>query len=152
MNQRPVRSLKNPPARAAGFTLVEVLVALIVLSIGMLGIAALYLESLRASRQALVRTEAVVLASDIADRIRANRAPVNAYDCGGTCDAGEGVGHAITDINAWRTAVSTQLPGGSASITFAAAAANAPSIYLVTVSWTEVGYANPLTYQLRVEI
>ena len=152
MNQRPMRSLKYRPANAAGFTLVEVLVALIVLSIGMLGIAALYLESLRASRQALVRTEAVVLASDIADRIRANRAPENAYDCGGTCEAGEGIGLAITDINAWRTAVATQLPGGAASITFAAAAANAPNIYLVTVSWTEIGYANALTYQLRVEI
>jgi len=52
---------------------VEVLVALIVLSIGMLGIAALYLEGLRATRDALVRTQAVALTADMADRIRANR-------------------------------------------------------------------------------
>jgi len=140
-------------ARIRGFTLVEVLIALIVLSIGMLGISALYLESLRASRAALVRTEAVTLTSDIADRIRANRNPLNAYDCGGTCDAGEGGNAiAIADLNAWRTAVAGQLPGGTASITFVAAAANATSIYTVTVGWTEVGYTNPLTYQLRVEI
>jgi type IV pilus assembly protein PilV len=139
--------------RANGFTLVEVLIALLVLSIGMLGIAALYLESLRASRAALVRTEAVTLAADIADRIRANRNPAGAYDCGGTCDAGEGGNAvAIADLNDWRTAVATQLPGGTTSITFAAAAANATNIYTVTVGWTEIGYTNPLTYVLRVEI
>ena len=56
-----------------GFTLVEALVAMVVLSIGMLGIAALGIESLRASRAALVRTEAVTLATDMADRVRSNR-------------------------------------------------------------------------------
>ena len=141
------------PRRAGGFTLVEVLIALVVLSIGMLGIAALYLESLRASRSALVRTEAVTFAADIADRIRANRNPLDAYDCGGTCEADEG-GNAIAvaDLNAWRTAVAAQLPGGTTSITFAGGAANATNVYIVTVGWSEVGYANPLTYQLRVEI
>ena len=139
--------------RGGGFTLVEVLIALVVLSIGMLGIAALYLESLRASRAALVRTEAVTLASDIADRIRANRNPLNAYDCGGTCDANEGGNAvAIADLNAWRAAVAAQLPGGTTSITYAAAAANATNIYTVTIGWTEVGYTDPLTYVLRVEI
>jgi len=141
------------PRRAGGFTLVEVLIALVVLSIGMLGIAALYLESLRASRSALVRTEAVTFAADIADRIRANRNPLDAYDCGGTCEADEG-GNAIAvaDLNAWRTAVAAQLPGGTTSITFAAGAANATNVYTVTVGWTEIGYSNPLTYLLRVEI
>jgi type IV pilus assembly protein PilV len=139
--------------RHKGFTLVEVLVALIVLSIGMLGIAALYLESLRASRQALVRTEAVNLASDIADKIRSNRNPASNYDCGGTCDANEGVNAiAQADLNAWRTAVAATLPGGTAEITYTAAAANAPNVYVISVSWTEIGYANPLSYQLRVEI
>lgn len=150
MQSRFRRAIARPER---GFTLVEVLIALVVLSIGMLGIAALYLESLRASRAALVRTEAVTLASDIADRIRANRNPLNAYDCGGTCDAGEGGNAiAIADLNAWRTAVAAQLPGGTTSIVYAAAAANATNIYTVTIGWTEVGYTNPLTYVLRVEI
>ena len=142
-----------PHGRQGGFTLVEVLVALLVLSIGMLGIAALYLESLRASRQALVRTEAVTLASSIADRIRSNRNPVNNYDCGGTCDAGEG-GNAIAidDLNTWRTAVGATLPEGAAAITYTAPAANAPAVYVISVSWTEIGYADPLTYSIRVEI
>ena len=42
----------------SGFTMVEVLVALVVLAIGLLGIAALYLNSLQAGRTAVYRTEA----------------------------------------------------------------------------------------------
>ena len=55
-----------------GFSLIEVLVALVVLSIGMLGIAALYVDSLRSGRTAIHRTQAVILVSDMAERIRAN--------------------------------------------------------------------------------
>ena len=67
-------------ANDAGFTLIEVLVALVVRPSGMLGIAALLLSSLQGSRVALERTLAVNLASDIAERIRANRSTGNAYD------------------------------------------------------------------------
>ena len=56
-----------------GFTLVEVLVALVIFAVGLLGIAALHIEGLNAGRTALNRTQAVALASDLADRIRANR-------------------------------------------------------------------------------
>jgi hypothetical protein len=45
---------------------------MVVLSIGMLGIAALYVESLRSGTSALLRSQAVAFASDMADRIRAN--------------------------------------------------------------------------------
>ena len=49
------------------------LVALVIFAVGLLGIAALHIESLNAGRTALNRTQAVALASDLADRIRANR-------------------------------------------------------------------------------
>ena len=62
-----------------GVSLVEALVALIVMSIGMLGIAGLYIESVKANRSALLRTQAVALAYDMADRIRANRLAGNTY-------------------------------------------------------------------------
>jgi type IV pilus assembly protein PilV len=147
------RAARMGSSGVAGFTLVEVLIALIVLSIGMLGIAALYLESLRASRQALVRTDAINLASDMADHIRANRAPANAYDCAGTCEEDEGGNAtAIADLNAWRTEAAARLPSGTTSITYTAAGATTPNVYVVTVSWSEVGYADPLVFQLRVEI
>ena len=56
-----------------GTTLVETLVALLVLSIGLLGVAALQLTSLRNNRSAHLRSQAQVMAYDITDRMRANR-------------------------------------------------------------------------------
>ncbi len=67
MNLRPFQAF---PRHSRGFTLIEALVALVVLSIGLLGIAALYLDSLRAGRTAIYRTQAVNLAADLADRLR----------------------------------------------------------------------------------
>jgi len=66
-------------ARQRGITMVESLVALVVIAVGMLGIAGLYLSSMQASRSAKLRSHAVELASSIADRIRANRDAAVAY-------------------------------------------------------------------------
>lgn len=68
-----------------GFGLVEVLVALLVLSIGLLGLAGLQAVSLRSNHGSFIRGQAVILANDIADRMRANRlgvTDVNGNDVG----------------------------------------------------------------------
>jgi len=57
---------------ARGFSMIELLVAVLVMGIGVLGIAALQMVSLQNNRSALVRAEAVALAYDMMDRIRAN--------------------------------------------------------------------------------
>lgn len=56
-----------------GFTLLETLIALVVLSVGMLGIASLHVEGLRNGRSAALRTKAIALATDMAEKMRANR-------------------------------------------------------------------------------
>jgi type IV pilus assembly protein PilV len=61
-------------ARSAGFSLIEVLVSILVLSFGMLGVASLLATSLSGSHTSSLRTQAIVLADDLADRMRANRA------------------------------------------------------------------------------
>lgn len=140
--------------RQSGFTLIEAMVALLVLSIGLLGIAALYVETLRASRTSLNRSVAVTLATGLADRMRANRNPADAYDCSGDCTAGEGGNAiAIADITDWVGTIAQQLPEGTGSVTYVAPAnAVSPDAYIVQVSWTEVGQDDPVTYQIRVEI
>lgn len=62
-----------------GFTLLEVLVALLVLSIGLLGLAALQTVGLKFNHQSYQRTQAVILAYDIIDRIRANPQAKDTY-------------------------------------------------------------------------
>jgi type IV pilus modification protein PilV len=63
-----------------GFTLIESLVALVVLSVGLLGAAAMLLGSLASHTQALRRAAAVNLVRDMAERILANRVARGAYD------------------------------------------------------------------------
>jgi type IV pilus assembly protein PilV len=65
--------------RMQGFTLVEVLVSLVVMTVGMLGIAVLFVEGLQINRTSVYRTTAVGLAVDMADRIRTNINARNAY-------------------------------------------------------------------------
>ena len=60
-------------AGQSGFTLVEILIALLVLSIGLLGLAGLQTAGLRANHSANLRTQATLLAYDMTDRMRANR-------------------------------------------------------------------------------
>src|SRR5262245_1766458 len=147
--------------RQSGFTMVEVLVALVVLTIGLLGIAALYLNSLQAGRTAIYRTQAVNLAADLADRIRMNRTaqdaygilfaddppdPVPACETTGGCTDAE---LAANDLANWRQELSNVLPDGGGQVAVTPPAGTGePASYVITVQWTEVGEAAPVTFQL----
>jgi type IV pilus assembly protein PilV len=77
------RSPMAPRHAASGFSMIELLVAVLVMGIGVLGIAALQMVSLQNNRAALIRADAVALAYDMMDRIRANplgNVPGLAYD------------------------------------------------------------------------
>lgn len=62
----------QPLQSQRGATLMEVLVALVVLSVGLLGVAGLQTTGINASNSAFYKTQASVLAADMAERIRAN--------------------------------------------------------------------------------
>jgi type IV pilus assembly protein PilV len=141
--------------RQRGFGLVESLVALIVISVGMIGIAALYGQGLRASTTAFFRTQAVNLASDMADRIRANRQGEGAYNTAAAadrnCDPADNndctpAQMAQHDVWLWRARVAAQLPNGVGTVQFAA---GTPPTYTITVSWQEVGAA--AQYQMAMQ-
>jgi type IV pilus assembly protein PilV len=144
----------------SGFTMVEVLVALVVLAIGLLGIAALYLNSLQSGRTAIYRTQAVNLAADLADRIRANRTAQNAYatlfadaeaevatcyTTGGCIDTDL----ASTDLARWKATLAQLLPNGQGQVVVTPpVGAGEPASYVVTVQWIEAGEAAPITFQI----
>jgi type IV pilus assembly protein PilV len=148
------------PRQAAGFTLVESLVAMVVISVGMLGIAAMYVEGLRAGRTSIYRTAAVDLAADMADRIRANPNAQAAY-AGAAAANGNGCVNAAANLSAatqagcdlffWGRQVATLLPGGAAAITFAAGAGG-PNSYTITLNWNEPGVDGALQYALAVQL
>ena len=138
-----------------GFGLIESLVALLVISVGMIGIAGLYGQGLRASGTALYRTIGVNLAADMADRIRANRRGNAAFGgaaANGNCDTGNttctSAAMAAHDLWAWQAQVRAQLPNGAGVVYYAA---TTPPTYTIRVAWQEVG-AGALTLELPVRI
>jgi type IV pilus assembly protein PilV len=78
----------RPPAirDARGFTLLEVLIALLIFSLGLLGLAGLMVVSVKTNQSAYLRTQASFLAQSMADRMRANTGAINDYN--GDYDAG----------------------------------------------------------------
>ncbi len=154
------RSTYRFPRRTAGFTLVESLVAMVVISVGMLGIAAMYVEGLRAGRTSIYRTVAVDLAADMADRIRANPVGQASY-ADDAAASGTGCVNALADLSPatqaacdlffWQQQVTSLLPGGDAAVTFAAGAGG-PSAYTITLNWNEPGVDGQLQYALAVQL
>lgn len=59
--------------RQGGFTLLEVLISTLVLTVGILGVAAMQMVSFQTNQSAYMRSQAVYLAQDILDRMRANQ-------------------------------------------------------------------------------
>jgi type IV pilus assembly protein PilV len=157
--------------RQRGVTIVEGLVALVILSVGMLGIASLYVTSLKTGRTALLRTQAVNLVNDIMDSIRANGRAGTAYAmtalptaappsdpedpapplCGddGVCTADQ---IASQDLMSWADAVRAALPRPEARIVYTDSAAGTPDIYTVSVSWQESGETQQYTYRGSLEM
>lgn len=67
------------PSRQAGFGLIEVLAAVLVLGVGVIGFAALQLRAVHASSDAYARTQAIAIAQDLAERMRVNLTQIAAY-------------------------------------------------------------------------
>ena len=144
-----MREAKYSENRQRGFTLLEVLIALLVLSIGLLGLAALQTTGLRSNQMASMRTTSTHLAYDISDRMRANPAGVEAdkYVLVGGADpsgitVGPNSGEAVAklDLVAWNNEV-IALPGGRSSIT-QCDGSSTPACdgvtHIITVQWDEM--------------
>lgn len=74
--------MKTTTSKYQGFTLIEVLIALVILSIGLLGMAGIQIQGLRGATSSTLRSQATILANDFAERAHANffAAPGNAQN------------------------------------------------------------------------
>ena len=122
-----------------GLTLVEILIALLILSIGLLGLAGLQTLSLKFNTSAYYRTQATALAYDFADRMRANRQDalndlyvVAFQDPPPACGAGVVAGTvAEEDIAIWRDALACRIPQSTGEVV------RNGNEFTITVQWTD---------------
>ena len=140
-----------------GFSLIEVLIALIIMSVGMLGIASLYVQSMQAGRTSLFRHNAVTLAGDVADRMRANPIAGAAYEGAGAdngCIAGTATctnaQMAAQDILLWGQQATDTLPNGNVAITFDNSVN--PPLYTIAITWDEPGQVPQQNYTVSTPI
>ncbi len=150
----PKATIFSASRKHHGFSLIEVLVALFVLAIGLLGLAALQTTGLRFNHQSYQRTQATMLSYDIIDRIRANPMGLNADnydsvppgpagsypDCiGATCTPAQ---MASYDVGTWKDALRAQLgPTSDAEIN------TVGEVRTITITWKE----NDLDMRMDIE-
>lgn len=155
----PCREVLLGRRRQLGVSLIEVLVAIVIASIGLLALAGVNATSVRYTKLSQYRGTATLLATDIGERIRANKGGMGAYvlppaevsfagqsalpvapapmcdAAADTCSAGQ---LAAADMYAWRVLVRNQLPQGSVAIT-QNAAQPASDVWVV---WRDPAVAN----------
>jgi len=122
-----------------GFTLIEVLVTVVILAIGLLGMAGLLSAGIKNTQSALLLSQATTEAYNILDCIRANRAAAEAgaYNIA-LSGTPSGSSLAATDLTDWKNRLASVLPSGQGGVTCGAAACPVGSTYTVTVQWVDV--------------
>jgi type IV pilus assembly protein PilV len=141
--------------KSNGFTLIEVLIATLVLAVGLLGLLGLQAASIKNNLSAYNRSQATQLAYDMADRMRANKNEsldptsskviatstyltmalkdaVDQKDCAKMTGC-TGAQMAQNDLFQWRTALTNTLPLGTGTITVDAAT----RVFTITVNWDD---------------
>lgn len=131
------------PAKTSGFTLLEVLIALLVFSLGLMGLAGLLVVSVQTNHSAYLRTQASFLAQTMADRMRANILGVwkgsyaGAYNATSAASSNACLGTvpnycgyaavAARDGQIWINQLASFLPNATATIACATAVAVPPA-------------------------
>ena len=130
--------------------MIEVLVTILVVSFGLLGLAALIANSMKANQSATTRTQAGWLAYEMIDRMRANRVTANVttspYILDSCSPAPTGSTPAANDLLAWCSAIGS-LPSGNGNIAYT----SATGVFTITVTWDDASrQANQIDNSGRV--
>lgn len=129
-----------------GFTLLEVMVAVLILGIGLLGLAQLQVTSLKNNQTSYMRSQASTFAIDMFERMRANQAvaETGGYILSSSATAPSSPSSIVqTDLAEWLTNLAQRLPAGDGAIsctdvdTSDALQCSPGSLFNVRVMWAE---------------
>ena len=125
----------------SGFTLLEAMLTLFIMTIGVLGVAGLQMQAMRSADLTMQRMTVTVKTQDLLDRMRANTASLASYTAAAGADGGCNTGTnctaaamAANDLLMWRADLISQLPG-----TPVLTVTVVDPVVSVTVSWTDRG-------------
>ena len=148
------------PRHARGVGMIEVLVSVMVLAVGLLGIAAMQSMALRGGQGSMESTQAVMATNSILEAIRANRTQADAYNmaklCSGTVTASDAL--AQSDKNAWLTSLKTTIGSGVSDTTTCGQIENCDDANAttckITVYWddTRAGGSNARSLSVEAQI
>ena len=118
--------------------MIEVLIAMVIFAVGILGLVGLQARTIAAGQAALLRSQATMLTDDILDRMRANRpvAQANTYN---TALASDSTAYSSTgtvaqrDLNAWKLQIETLLPAGKGAVARDGGGLN----FIITIEWDD---------------
>lgn len=139
-----IEQVMKKDKRQSGFTMLEVLVAIVVLSFGLLGLAGLQADGLRNNTSAYLRTQANLMAYDMLDRMRANlqgvengnyddlmgSAPTDPACISSGCSISQMAQH---DAYEWSQRLSEILPDGQGRVI----GSGIGSVFTITVMWDD---------------
>lgn len=123
--------MKKCIGNTKGFSLIELLIAMVILAIGLIGMASLMLTSMQSNQSAAQRSAAIVLSYDLVERMRSNPDQVKLYigsigdpgslidpcDTSGACDGGMNATELSgNDLLNWAIQLQRSIPGSAAIV------------------------------------
>lgn len=132
------------PQGQSGFGLVEVLVSIVIVSIGLLGLAGLQTRALQENNAAYLRSQASILVYDMFERLRSNSkyAATNNYNTATATTTDDGL--AAADLKDWQSEITRTLPSGKGVVSCSTNAITAVTMCDVTISWYDLSVTEDL--------
>lgn len=135
---RRARHPASLPSRMRGVSLIEVLVSVVILGIGLMGVAAMQSVALRGGQSSLETSQAVMQTNAIAEAMRANRINAADYNTAGmVCAAGAAGTLAQNDMREWLQGMKTNIGGNLADVTTCGEISGCPVDCVISVRWDD---------------
>ena len=144
INRMAASTQRGFACQRQGFSLLEVLVMLVLVAIGLLGVAGMQVAAIRLADAADVRSKGSTFLDGIAERIQTNPNNAAAYAVSLTGSVSSGA--AAADVTAWKASIAQALPNGQGSITVTqdgscppvTASSRACNLVTIVVQWSEI--------------
>lgn len=140
------------PRRVRGVSLLEVMISVLILSIGLLGIAAMQALAMRGGQSSLESSQAVMQTTSIVEAMRANRVNAANYVGSLSCTVSGSGSLAQNDLAAWIGSLKSTIGKAGDTSTCGRVEALGNGRYRITVQWDDSRAGGGATRQVISEV